>query len=271
MKRLLPTLFLLALAVTQLHAQDLIIPKQGNPITAYNVEAGAKFFFYTTEPSEDSPTLKIAKDSVLMVRKVDGSVLAPSPEVSAAAPAPKNTPAQSNFPEIKEEDIHGSLIAKGNCVYIPTDGQNESEQVAQMRLKEKIQEWGYWTVVDKPEQAHFILHFIIRSRGTDCAYLIVRPRKYYRIRPLLETGGGENLGVGLYNQETDDSNPQMNIQIAEVYARNLKGMLTDPDYYKNASKLNKLAYKVIFENKRWMACLDADNKTNNMVGYRPVE
>ena len=123
MKRLLPTLFLLALAVTQLHAQDLIIPKQGNPITAYNVEAGAKFFFYTTEPSEDSPTLKIAKDSVLMVRKVDGSVLAPSPEVSAAAPAPKNTPAQSNFPEIKEEDIHGSLIAKGNCVYIPTDGQ----------------------------------------------------------------------------------------------------------------------------------------------------
>ena len=183
MKHFAMILLTVIAAVVPVEAQDLIVPKHGDPITAYNLDAGSKFYFYTMTPAEDGETLRIAKDSVLMIRRADGSVLAPSPELSAAAPAKTDIPVQNNFPEIKEEDIHGSLIAKGNCVYIPTDGQSESERVGQTQLKKRIQEWNYWNVVDRLEQAHFVLQYVIQSEGKDYCQVLIRPRKYYLARP----------------------------------------------------------------------------------------
>lgn len=89
----------------------------------------------------------------------------------------------SRYPFIDESDIHGNLIAKGNCVYIPVDSPVAHIKAGQLALKQYIQEWDYWTVVDIPEQAHFIVQYYQSTYSRDHAAIIIRPRKYYRLFP----------------------------------------------------------------------------------------
>lgn len=257
MKRIALTILAMVVFVATLCAQDVILPKQGAPITAYNVEAGAKFYFYTAEPSEDSPTLKIAKDSVLMVRKADGTVLAPSPELSAAAPAKAGIPVQSNFPEIKEEDIHGSLIAKGNCVYIPTNSGFDYERAGQERFKQIIKDWDYWVVVDKPEQAHFILQFTTQTEDVDYAWVLIRTRAAYRQEPDLSRNGWngkwrqKNPGItAVYTSSNEEESE--NRKAAATLASGIKRMMMDSSSTE-AKKFQRYHGKAV----------DADAPSNN--------
>lgn len=255
-KTLLTTILLLAIALVQ--AQDIILPKHGNPITAYNLGENNKFLLYTAEPNEDADILRIAKDSVLMVRRADGTVM----DLNAAtAPAATQHPAATepttDYPEIAEEDIHGSLITKGNKVYIPTDSRNEAERVAQEYIKEKVQKWGYWIVVDKIEQAHFVLQYVIESKGYDFAYLVIRSREYYNRARKITPGyqrsniGGQVIGY----RPTDDSDINSNISCANIFFNHLKGMLSDPDYTSHTSYKNKSACKYFMKHEE---CLNAD-------------
>ena len=214
-------------------AQDLIIPKQGDPITAYNVEVSGNFVFYTTEAKEDAPIQRIAKGNVLMVRRQDGSVLNMTENVSAET---ESQPEESQFPEIKEEDIHGNLIAKGNCVYIPTDSPLDYEKAGQEQLKENMKAWGYWTVVDKPEQAHFVLQFTTQTSGEDLSFIIIRPRKYYALHPTLVRSGWngawtnakKEVGVTAnWTKSNEDIND--NKLKAILLAEHLKRMILNPD------------------------------------------
>ena len=56
-------------------AQDLIIPKNGDPIKAYNIDVGATYLFYQLEDDSNAGIIRVPKNDVLMVRKADGSVL----------------------------------------------------------------------------------------------------------------------------------------------------------------------------------------------------
>lgn len=273
MKHILLTTATILLATVSLMAQDLIVPKKGNPITVYNVDAGGTFIYYTLEQDANSALSRIAKDSVLMIRRADGSVMdltATQPTTSApATPAVVEKP-KVDYPVIDEADIHGSLIAKGNKVFIPTNSLDECERSGQEQLKKRVQEWDYWTVVDVPEQAHFVLQYYLKTDGHDVAYMVIRPRKYYRENPTFFYGvkgnfngktKGENAGVCLWQQPSDDSNSQLNTAIANKFFESLKGLLTNPDY-KNNNKEDKILYD-------WFVCktiqerLDADNETND--------
>lgn len=240
-------LVLFCFSPLSMFAQDLIVPKQGDPITAYNVETSAKFYFYTTTPDADAPIFRIAKDSVLVVRYADGrSESAPSGQTDVS---PATSPAQqevSQFPIIKEEDIHGCIIEKGNCVYIPTDSPYPFEKAGQEKVKEIVSEWGYWTVVDKPEQAHFILQYIFTSTGRDQSHLMVRPRKYYRAAPILVwnygSGWSAKTGIWLANEKSSED-LNHNVSNAITYTSRLKTMIFDTESY-NAKQFRK--YKRYF-------------------------
>lgn len=271
MKHILITTLAILWAATQLVAQDLIVPKKGNPITAYNIEASGSFIYYTAESDANAALLRIAKDSVLMVRKADGTAMD-----FTAAPTIQQTiltfvePQKTDYPDIDEADIHGSLIAKGNKVFIPTNSYNESERAGQEQLKKCVSEWDYWIVVDRPEQAHFVLQYVVTTKGFDWAWLFIRPRKYYKYRPSIELsmGGGslgKNVGVLVCNCTTDDSNSQVNQVIVDVFFNHLKGMLTEPNYEDNVDEPYKQASKQ-FKNQKSQKCLDADNDTND-YGY----
>lgn len=241
-------LVLFCFSTFSMYAQDLIVPKQGNPITAYNVESSAKFYFYTTTPDADAPIFRIAKDSVLVVRYADGrSETAPSEQTEVSAPSSPSQEDVKQYPIIKEEDIHGCLIEKGNCVYIPTDGPYPFEKAGQEKVKEIVSEWGYWTVVDKPEQAHFILQYIFTSSGRDLSWLMIRPRKYYRAASTLVWSNWSGCwtaksGIILANEySSEDLNH--NVSNAITLTSRLKTMIFDTESY-NAKQFRK--YKRYF-------------------------
>lgn len=243
MKKFLLLLFLAA--PISVAAQDLIIPKQGNPITAYNIEVSDKFIFYTLEPSSEASISRIAKDSVLMVRRADGSALNLS-AANAPAQAEAELEENSDFPIINESDIHGSLIAEGNCVYIPTDSPLDYEQAGQKQLKEEIKKWGYWKVVPKLEQAHFVLQFVTITKGADASYMFIRPRKYYKTSSLIKfevkgfwAGWTPKDAVGVqvcYSNSSEEINT--NLSVARAFGDCMRRIITDTKYGKSFFKDN---------------------------------
>ncbi|MBP5541924.1 MAG: hypothetical protein J6X88_09780 [Bacteroidales bacterium] len=254
-KSLLTTLLLLAITLVQ--AQDIILPKHGNPITAYNLGENNKFILYTAEPNEDADILRIAKDSVLMVRRADGTVMdLKAATAPAATQAPTPTEPTIDYPEIAEEDIHGSLIAKGNCVFIPIEDYEDGERAGQEQLKKKVKEIGYWTVVDKPEQAHFILQYMMVSVGQDMAYLIIRPRKYYKSRPRIYTNINsmtKEVGILWRWCISDDTDQKKNREIINIWSRSLENPEEECSKHKD------------WGCKRFQKAIDADAKSNNCV------
>ena len=180
--------YLLTSALTMLFplfviGQDIIVKQDGIVLNVYNVDESRTSYYYTTEPNSASFS-RVLKDSVLIVKCANGTVLRPSEFGTTAQPEVDNDN-NSNYPIIDENDIHGSLIAEGNCVYIPTDSPKDYEQTGQKRLKEFFKEWAYWKVVSKPEQAHFILQFTTQTSGHDTSHLLIRPRKYYKSFPIV--------------------------------------------------------------------------------------
>ena len=238
----------------QMQAQDIILPKQGDPISAYNLEISNNYYFYTLDENAESPVLRIAKDSVLMIRKADGSVLSGDKTVSS-----KKT--NTNYPIIKDEDIHGSLIAEGNKVFIPTNSDLPYERAGQERLKEQVEEWGYWTVVNDLEQAHFVLQFVTSTQGLDASFMIIRPRKYYREKPIIKENV-QNLiynfkrPIGIVVNAVSPSNEEIssNKRASELMFKQLYRALSDP----SSSEFNQF-----HANNHLKEVLEADAKTNN--------
>lgn len=239
MKRIV-SIVALVLGAVGAQAQDLIVAKLGDPVKAWNVDVSDKYVFYSTEPGEGAPILRMAKENILMIRKADGSVVSFAPEQTGAATAIAATaPVQDTTPEapiIDEQDIHGSLIAEGNCVYIPTDSPLTYELAGQQRVKEYMQQWGYWKVVGKPEQAHFVLQFTTQTSGDDRSFLIIRPRQYYAAHPTLTRNGvsgswtnakGE-VGVTVNWTRSNEDVGENTIK-AQLLAEHLKGMILAPD------------------------------------------
>ena len=268
MKLTFSLMCLLSIVTIQSHAQDLIVPKHGNPIIAYNLEMSDKYYFYTTDASEDATINRIAKDSVLVVRRSDGSVLqSTSMETKKVLETSTEPEEISNYPEIKDEDIHGSIITKGNCVFIPTDSHLEAEQAGQVQLKKRVKEWGYWTVVDKPEQAHFILQYWLNAKGKDCSAVVIRPREYYMVEPIIQNNTKKGV-IPVGYRLSDDENLEINISNANIIFNHLKSMLTDQDYHDNEVAVDW------FFSVDIQRALDAD-KRYNLKKYqdymRPIE
>jgi len=248
-------LVMVSMGMMMASAQDLIVPKSGDPINAYNLEQGDDYLFYTQNKDLDSPILRIAKNDVLMVRKANGSVL----PMDNKGTSNTNAAEEGDFPLIDESDIHGSLITQGNCVYIPTDSPYDYEQAGQQRVKETVKQWGYWKVVNKPEQAHFILQFTTQTSGPDISLLVIRPRKYYAKYPIFKRDGfwggwkeGKNyIGVTI-NWRNANEDPKDNVQNAVIMVEHMKKLITDLD-----NKESKRFYK--YHSK----ALDADAVSND--------
>lgn len=258
------SLVVLALTAVVVAAQDLIVAKQGDPIKVWNMEISDKYVFYTTEPDEGAQIQRLAKDDILMIRRADGSTVSLTNTQAAAAPQTPSAAPEPDFPTIDERDIHGSLIAQGNCVYIPTDSPLEYEAAGQKRLKEYMQKWGYWQVVPKLEQAHFVLQYTTQTSGSDVSFIIIRPRKYYTAFPTLVRDG---IWTGRFNEAKGHvgivaswaySNEDVgdNIINAESMANKIKLIVLDP-----SSKEGKSFFKYNGE------ALDADSSNNNSRGY----
>jgi hypothetical protein len=180
-----------------------------------------------------------------MVRKADGSVLNLANNTSNEIEMEEE---DDGFPYIPEDSIKGFLIAEGNCVFVPTDSPENYERAGQEVLKAKIKKWGYWNVVNKPEKSHFILQYVTNTRGHDTSWLVLRPRKFYRISKTIIDR--ETAGMQLaYTGSSEDI--EKNRRAAEKLFNYIKEELSDTEgkksKYSPRPKLNEVFDSSNFE------------------------
>lgn len=100
------TLFILESAM--LAAQDKIITKEGETIIGYGTEVGATSIFYREKADESAPTLKVAKNLVLMVKYQNGEKQMMEGDAKMAA-----IPSAQSSPKTESEDM--SISAEENA------------------------------------------------------------------------------------------------------------------------------------------------------------
>ena len=67
-------------------------------------------------------------------------------------------------------DYHGFLLAKGNQVYV-TSGEPDYEIAGAQELIKQISIDGFWTPVNRLDQAHFVIEYHVNLEGRDKAYI----------------------------------------------------------------------------------------------------
>lgn len=213
----------------QIFAQDVILPKQGNPITAYELVVSDAYVFYQTSLDSTAQTARIAKDDILMIRKADGIVLNLTESTSANAVQPtKETVQEDRFPIVNIDNYHGYLLQKGNCVYIPTDSPYDFERAGQEELKRLMEEAGIWQVVDKLEQAHFVLIYNTCLSGQDYSQAVLRTRGEYQNYKtvfsswLVTSDVGTDICIfGANTDETISTNKKVAAVLTEAIAKRM--------------------------------------------------
>ena len=248
-------LILLLLVPTILLAQDLIIPKQGNPISAYEVAIGDTYVFYQISLDTTAQTMRIAKDDILMIRKADGTALNLTESASAVAAQPAEEVVQEErFPIVDIENYHGFLLQKGNCVYIPTDSPYDYERAGQEELKRLMEKEGIWQVVDKLEQAHFVLIYYTCLVGQDMSYGVFRTRGEYKNKQIINSNFWVVSDVesdiqlnGDYTDETVASNKKVTAFLKDRIVK-----YTTSLYFKDATSFCKAYGKHSKRAKAWI-------------------
>lgn len=173
-------LFAMMFASVNVNAQDLIVKNDGTTITAFNVDISGSTVYYQLENNEEAAILRIRIDDVLIIRKADGTRIDPSAD---SWHQQKNTMASNTNAGTRGLDIdnyHGYLLAGGNNVYVAAGSGAEYEKSAVSVLKKGLQAHGVWNVVERVEDAHFILQYVVYTSGADVALILLRTRDNYQ-------------------------------------------------------------------------------------------
>lgn len=165
----------------------MIVTNEGKTITVYNVDFSASnAIYYQLENSDNAALYKITKSEVLIIKLADGTKVDPNEAVTGPVAMPRalsSATESSQYPDIDLSDFHGWLLQAGNCVYIPTDSPIAYEKAGQERFFQRMKMANIWTVVDKPEQAHFVMQFWTSTKGSDTSFVYIRTRKSYMDLP----------------------------------------------------------------------------------------
>lgn len=162
-------------------AQDIIVLNSGESIKGYKLDlTSADVIYYQLSEDDANSLRKIARKDVMVIRLVDGTIYNPNEAKQQTTPA-KTEKAEgvSNFPEIDLTDYHGYLLDEGNCVYVAPNTDAVWDGYGVERIKEHLNRIGYWKVVDKPEQAHFIMQYGVCLTGQDRGFIYLRTRNSY--------------------------------------------------------------------------------------------
>lgn len=190
---------LLLTMVSNLYAEDIIITNDAKSIKAKIEEVSKTEVKYKDATNLNGPTFVLEANEIQTIIYENGQVqnftqsaqTHNASSTSNSASVQDNQPSVDRFPIIPLEATHNDPLAIGNCVYIPTNSPHAYERKGQEYIKEHFYELYEqyapgetpYVVVDRPEQAHFILHYVVNTMMTDIALLIVRPREYFEAEP----------------------------------------------------------------------------------------
>lgn len=109
MKRILIYFCLLVLFIPAINAQDILVLKNGEVKTVYNVEIGKESIFYTTENKHGATIHKIGKTDVFTIKKNDEVALAEDCEVVE----------KKILPPLEKFSVSGTGLSSLMFSYIP--------------------------------------------------------------------------------------------------------------------------------------------------------
>jgi len=226
-------LLLLSLLSVAVLAQDKIVTHHDEVINGFVVEISETSVFYSTD-SVNENLKRIAKEDILMILKADGTVINLA-EAAPATPVAEVAEQPDRFPIVDLSQYHGYLLQKGNCVYIPTDSKKDYERAGQEVFNNRTAEIGYWKVVDKPEQAHFVMIYLVSLSGRDHANICFKTRDAYaKNKEMIRGTNTIDMCLFEYNtDETEETNRiianQLSSQVEKVFHKYYHDL---PSFYK---------------------------------------
>ena len=156
-------------------------------------EEGLKNLTFAVDDFEDLETkgsAKIIKD--LALKEVGDGIF--SREFLTQTNSDFNFGFIENWTKIEKRPVtNGSLLAKGNNVFV-TSGDENYEQSGAQELKKQIHIDNFWNVVNDVNLAHFIIEYHVDTDGKDKAYIIMRSQDTIALTPeLYRTGSSESF------------------------------------------------------------------------------
>lgn len=99
-----------------------------------------------------------------------------------------------NHAKIEKKTVtNGSLLGKGNNVFV-TSGEENYEQSGAQELKKQIYIDNFWNVVNDVKSAHFVIEYHVNTNGKDKAYIILKsPDRGCQSDELFRKGSSESM------------------------------------------------------------------------------
>lgn len=176
--------------------QDFIIPKKGNMITAYNLGKRGEYVTYMKDSTHTGSVYSVALSDIFYLSVKENYAVD-----------------TRNYPAVADEDAVYDVLQRGKCLYVPTDSKSPVGRAAQMVCKDMLQRWGYWTVVDTPQQAHFYLIFNYDDKGKGRKKYNAYIRLYSKAAYNSEQSAFESKHIAVMTQPTSE-NLVENAQVA---------------------------------------------------------
>ena len=96
---------------------------------------------------------------------VPAVVPTPAPEPAVVPePAPEPVPAPAPVVQSRWSDYHGFLLESGNNVYFDCTSDPKNDQFNEAALDVLKRHDGFWKIVDRPEDAHFSIVCVAKSK-----------------------------------------------------------------------------------------------------------
>ena len=151
-------------------------------------------------------------------------------ETESVTGAISDTPRNS---ELIDEDplngFKGFLLAKSNKVYVESsnsDGNKKAQydKEGAMVIRTFLERDGFWTVVDKRNKAHFIIHYRVNTDKRDMAQLTINARR-------------TRISYLLGSSKTNESELKNNVIAQHFYNKAIKPLQTKIEKGKTPKKL----------------------------------
>jgi len=149
MKKVLLLIPICFLCVLKTYSQDVIILSTGEEVKAIIKEVNDTHVNYQRFESKNGALYKKSLKDIIEIKYEDGHV----------------DTFNSNIILLGNESLKdiATLTKKGNKVFVEI--LNDASRAGERYFIDALKEWGYWTVVENENEAHFIIEFNIGKKA----------------------------------------------------------------------------------------------------------
>ena len=156
-------------------------------------EEGLKNLTFTVDDFEDLETKGAVKENKDLALKEVGDGIYSREFLTQTDPNFNFSFIEDHAKIEKKPVTNGSLLGKGNNVFVTSGGENYEQSGAQ-ELKKQIYIDNFWNVVNDVKSAHFVIEYHVDTNGKDKAYIILKsPERGRQSDELFRKGSSESM------------------------------------------------------------------------------